>query len=119
MMTNRAKRLRTAARGLRTVILSALVASLTRCSGDKADPHGHADVLDVSAPLDRPAADATVMDVPASGDATTEDLPVDARAADGATCNPPCGAGEVCCTDQHGHFPACRAGSTCTDAGGS
>jgi hypothetical protein len=31
-----------------------------------------------------------------------------------AICSPPCGTGEVCCTDQHGHFPGCVAGDSCS-----
>ena len=100
------------------MILSIFVATLAGCSDDETDPHGHADVEDVAAPLDRLADDAASLDAPTAGDATTEDVPGDVRDADGATCSPPCGAGQVCCTDQHGHFPACRAGSACPDAGG-
>jgi len=62
---------------------------------------------------------ARAMDVPATNDVPTDDVPADAPDDRGATCSPSCGAGQVCCTDQHGHFPAYHAGSTCTDAGGS
>lgn len=47
----------------------------------------------------------------------------DTNAGDGATatdsgddangCDPPCGAGSICCTDQHGHFPQCVDGASC------
>jgi hypothetical protein len=37
---------------------------------------------------------------------------------DAASCDVPCGdvccaTGEICCTDQHGHFPTCVASSVC------
>ncbi len=101
-------------RRIRSVILGALGGALAACSDDVADPHGHADVLD-AASLDRPDATADSLDAPAADEATTDAAP-DASAA---TCSPPCDAGQICCTDQHGHFPTCRAGNTCTDAGAS
>lgn len=33
--------------------------------------------------------------------------------ASASECSPACGAGEVCCTDAHGHFPKCVTGSGC------
>lgn len=102
----------------RTVVFIAFMGPLVGCSGDEPDPHGHADVEDVAAPLDRLAGDVAPLDAPTAGDATAEDVPGEMRSADGAVCSPACGAGQVCCTDQHGHFPACRAGSACLDAGG-
>ncbi|MCC7537161.1 MAG: hypothetical protein IT379_13145 [Deltaproteobacteria bacterium] len=34
-------------------------------------------------------------------------------AAGPASCQPACGSGSVCCTDQHGHFPQCVTGAEC------
>lgn len=104
---------------VRVTILCFIGGALVACTDDGVDPHGHADVADVNALLDRPAEDATSMDVPATDEAPTDDVPGDARGDLGPTCSPSCGVGQVCCTDQHGHFPACQAGSTCADAGGS
>ena len=102
----------------RTVVFISFMGPLVGCSGDEPDPHGHADVKDVAAPLDRLTDDAASLDAPTGGDATAENLPGDVRGGDGAVCSPACGTGQVCCTDQHGHFPTCRAGSACPDAGG-
>ncbi|MBI5514602.1 MAG: hypothetical protein HY909_12580 [Deltaproteobacteria bacterium] len=99
---------------LEVVIFTALAA----CSGDGSDPHGHTDA-------GGERVDGASLDAGTVGDASTPDRPVDAlgdasaEAGDGgATCDPPCGAGRVCCTDAHGHFPTCRLGSVCADAGG-
>lgn len=91
--------------------IAVVCGALSACSTESPDPHGHADAAeerqdvtaDATPPLDRAAEDA-----PTDG----------ARDAGGAMCSPPCGADQVCCTDQHGHFPTCRAGTACPDAGG-
>lgn len=101
------------------LIVSILGGVLVACRDDGADPHAHDDVPDAAAPLDQPADLSSPQDIPATDDATMDAVPGDTRGDLGATCNPSCGTGQVCCADQHGHFPACLVGSACPDAGGS
>lgn len=105
----------------------ALVASIS-CSSEEVDPHGHIDaggsVVDVTArdaatelavPLDRSNDESSATDV-ATDDAAESGVS-DAADAGGAACTPACDVDQICCTDQHGHFPTCRAGTSCPDAG--
>lgn len=111
-------------RDVRSMLLVAAALAANACDADGGDPHGHVD-----AAVD--AQDGAPRDVVAALDRLDEDVPIDgghAAAVDGSTadlleagnavCSPPCGAGEVCCADQHGHFPACRTGLACPDSGG-
>jgi hypothetical protein len=79
-------------------------APLLACSSSD-DDHGHEDA---------PIADAAVS--------TDADAPgaVDARGDAGTVvepspspCVPACGSLQVCCVDQHGHFPRCVDGAVC------
>jgi hypothetical protein len=100
------------------LLKAALASALMACSSDGSDPHGHTDAGEERADGAAPEAGAgDAAEMPDRPVDALSDAPADAG-ADGATCTPPCGAGQVCCTDTHGHFPTCRAGSVCADAGG-
>lgn len=58
------------------------------------------------------AADASNSD--AARDAAVDDAARDAAVdASTGTCTPACAANQVCCVDQHGHFPTCTNATTC------
>ncbi len=103
-------------KNLRFTTLAIVSSTLIACSTDSTDPHGHVDAagerpdvtIDTTPSIDRAAEDARV-------DEASVDVAPDAS---GATCSPPCGVDQVCCTDQHGHFPMCQTGAACPDAGG-
>lgn len=71
------------------------------CGGDRepASPHE-------TATIER-------ADSASSSEAAPADVAGEEAADSSTACSPPCGADQVCCTDQHGHFPRCVSGSTC------
>ena len=75
--------------------------AIAACSGSESDD-------------DHEQEDASTSD----GDATT--MSPDRREGDAAdsSCDSLCGEGccasdQICCTDQHGHFPTCVTGNAC------
>jgi hypothetical protein len=101
---------------LRFTTLAVISSALIACSDGGSDPHGHVDAtgerpdatVDAASPIDRSADDARVSETSMDG----------APDAGAVMCSPPCGVGQVCCTDPHGHFPTCQTGAACPDAGG-
>ena len=81
--------------------------ALVACSTDDAagDSH-HSDTPAVDARAGDGADDTDAMDDVAGEDAIDDDSAT-------GPCSDPCRSDQVCCVDQHGHFPRCVDGSYC------
>lgn len=90
---------------IRTAQLLIVATLVAGCGGEETQPHEDA------GPGNDPAQNAGDPDAGDDGGS------MDAEGGD-ASCAVPCGdvccaTGEICCTDEHGHFPTCVAGSVC------
>lgn len=81
------------------------------CSGDTGDAEGGGGRGGVDAGIVDAAPDSDITATDA-GDSGPEDGGLD-EGGSSTLCDPACSAGEVCCTDQHGHFPTCVQGVIC------
>ena len=93
-------------------VLLAGMFALGSCSADNetGDAH-HSDAASVDArAVDRSDDSITDTDTDGMDDDGGED-----SIGDGASgpCSDPCRSDQVCCVDQHGHFPRCVDGSFC------
>ena len=100
-----------------------LAAAMGACSSGETRSQG---ATDAAADRVEAEADGAAFDAADAASDSVEEAPVEetteastdaSTEAGGATCSPPCGEAQVCCTDQHGHFPTCRSGSSCSGAG--
>ena len=91
-------------------LLLAGMLALAACSAnDEAGDAHHSDAASVDARAGDPSDDGTDT---ADG---LSDTDAEDSIGDGAAgpCSEPCRSGQVCCVDQHGHFPRCVDGSFC------
>jgi hypothetical protein len=79
--------------------------------GDAFDEHHDAAQTEASA--QDALAETGAGEVGDGGLDAAADAPTEADSTASNVCSPPCGAGTVCCLDQHGHNPSCLAGTSC------
>jgi len=92
-----------AVRGLLGILIALVVGSGAACGAGDGEAGG---VRDASSPSD--AADRENDTGADTGSMA------DSQAESSGACSPGCGPSEICCVDQHGHFPRCVAGAECT-----
>lgn len=88
---------------IRALLLAVVLGSILSACGSEAGNHSDADTHGAAVGSDG-GDDAAASDTSSDGDASS---------ADATQCAPACVAGEICCTDQHGHFPKCVLGTSC------